>query len=479
MHIKRIKQNETCRNYGGIYIGYRHQKIVMRKENDIMPEIKMKIGERKQEAEIKLLETLESHGWGTFDVLEVIDADRRTDDTYEFTYINADNKREKVNLSDIEELLDKMEKESGFLSVTDKKTNETHMIAVKQVNDVYVIADAPTGANVQDKIREAVLMEGETNAEVGFFEGIIEALKEFLDNVINGLEVLRNRMPEDAYTRYKEPGASFKEGLGAMNKDEIEFTAKFNAAMFKVFKDNNTILGNPFGGGMSLVGTGNTTTFNMVADFIFKHAETDIFKLDLNSPEALAITESINQAYLKANTKGLKCVEKYKQDYDFAETLIAIRDMHEVKAEAEAARGRLANMTGKEYANMDTQQKEEFKQDIVAIVKAELTTEFLKVLPAAGTNLHERFTKMEGMKATLKSLDNNQALETAILDSTKPTLKETLKSLSEKIKNKEFLKVIQNDMKMQSDAYKKAENKVEKEKEKEIVNTNSKANSMK
>jgi hypothetical protein len=67
------------------------------------------------------------------------------------------------------------------------------------------------------------------------------------------------------------------------------------------------------------------------------------------------------------------------------------------------------------------------------------------------------------MQTTLNSLDHNQLLKEAIADSMKPTLKETLKSLSEKIKNKEFLKVIQNDMQKKNDASKKEETKIQKE----------------
>ena len=54
---------------------WHHNKIIKRKGDNRMPEIKMKIGERKQEAEIKLLEALENHGWRKLDVLEAIDAE--------------------------------------------------------------------------------------------------------------------------------------------------------------------------------------------------------------------------------------------------------------------------------------------------------------------------------------------------------------------------------------------------------------------
>lgn len=312
------------------------------------------------------------------------------------------------------------------------------------------------------KIQDA--MVNEANAELGFLDSIIEALKEFIDNVINGLEVLRNRVPEDAYTRYKEPNNSFKQGLRGMEEDEALMTARFNAAMNKVFKDGGKFKDNPFAGGMVLDALDNNTTFEMAANFFFKHAENDMFRLDLNSPEASTILNVLDEAYVKAHEKRFDCVEKYQHDdFVFIETIRGMREMHEIKAEAEVARGDLANVTGKAYANMDEKQKAKFEKDIVKIVKAELATEFLSVLPATGKDLKERYQSIQGMQATLNSLEGCQPLKDAIQDSMKSTLKETLKSLSEKIKNKDFQKAIQKDVEMKKDATKKEEKTITKE----------------
>jgi hypothetical protein len=436
---------------------WQHNKIIKRKGDNRMPEIKMKIGERKQEAEIKLLEALEDHGWGKLDILEALDSDYGKEKT-DFVYVNANGQPEGMNFESVEDLMDKMEQEGGFLSITDMNTNKTHVIAVKKVDDLYVIADAPAKENMQEKIQEAML-NGD-KVEVGLFGDIIEALKEFFENIVHGIEVLRNRVPEDAYTRYNKPNDAYKTGVRVMEDDEIEFTAKFNAAISRVFKDSGTIKGNPFGGGIY---PDDNSTFKMVADYMFKHAENDIFRLDLNSPEACTIARSLSEAYRKADEKKFDCVAKYGEDFTLIDTLDGICAIHEVKADAEVARKKLANVTGKAYANMDAGQKEGLQKDIVAIVKAELATEFLSVLPVAGKTLAERNQKLQGMETTLKSLDHNQLLKEAIADSMKPTLKETLKSLSEKIKNKEFLKVIQNDMQKKNDASKKEETKIQKE----------------
>jgi hypothetical protein len=182
----------------------------------------------------------------------------------------------------------------------------------------------------------------------------------------------------------------------------------------------------------------------------------DLFRLDLNSPEAYTIVNVLDKMYNKIGFSGnSSAFRDFEIDNEFMDTLHIIQDLHRMKSDAEVTRGNLADLTNKQYANMDGNQKGEFEKNIVKLIKAELATECLAVLPAAGKNVPERLKKLEGMMDMLRSVDECQPLKEAIQDSMKSNLKETLKSLSEKLKNKEFLKVIQKDMQMKNDANKK------------------------